>query len=938
MKVSPEIEKIINKLNESKGNITNNFGTINNVQIINQELNKIINNINTEFDFKTYKKEKINSIERVINIYIIYYHFIIQYFIQLKSVLSKGEIYLSDLLKKDFNNKDLANIFNFWNAKIRKNNTKFSNFENIKILINDIDKIIENLELKRNDKENKALKEKYEYEQNMKLNNLKESVLNPLRSSVPINAIKRSHLVKNNNCEKSDNNSPNKLENKQTETPIETKNNIKDEEKKEKSDKFLKKMYSSKIFVKKDFNMDKNEEKDNNNENILLRFSSKKASSTEKNLSKNNNLDLKTFKYQEEQPDTNIIKKTKQSKSFLNFIDIDLFLQYIALGKKLYDNDEDNLNVIEGFCLQYQSFIFPDTLINKIISCFNHFYAKYINKQIEIVEEKSEDEEDNNNPLKEDSNKNENENENKDEINIVQKRRNAIKKRKRSKSFNLKESSNKIPFGLIDFLYIFINMHNTYFLHIDLSHEVISKIFDFLKKLNAIKEVKEKYDQQIELSEIELKEYESSIKTFAPIMQNNLQEVKDELLSSSEEFLSEDEKEKNEEINQNQNKEENNEIKINKTQKEDNKKDKKKKDGNSKDKKKKEKNDIKNNENNIFKLSNTAVINPNNFIDIYTEHSTKTMKVFTIKKDKKNNSKEKKDNKNSKIKEEKEKEEEKPYEFNILKYNSAYIASELARVNYSFFSKIKIKEFLKGAFNRKDKNKISPYICQIIERFNRISNWVIEEILAYDHAVQRSIIVRKFIHICKALKKIGDFDDCLSILTGLTNYNINKLYKTWEHVPPDDMASFRTLKKMLSFEGNWKNLRKEIDKRIEEKLFFIPYLGFYTKRMLYLEELGSYIKKNTSLINTEKIIEAYKVLRYFYKINNVKECKFECDENIKKELKILQCLDPSNEDILINTSNLLEPKFVLKNKKSDNKRRTKTDINFLNNMNKFNII
>ena len=52
MKVSPEIEKIINKLNESKGNITNKFGTINNVQIINQELNKIINNMtsNGEMD------------------------------------------------------------------------------------------------------------------------------------------------------------------------------------------------------------------------------------------------------------------------------------------------------------------------------------------------------------------------------------------------------------------------------------------------------------------------------------------------------------------------------------------------------------------------------------------------------------------------------------------------------------------------------------------------------------------------------------------------------------------------------------------------------------------------------------------------------------------------------------------------------------------------
>ena len=260
-------------------------------------------------------------------------------------------------------------------------------------------------------------------------------------------------------------------------------------------------------------------------------------------------------------------------------------------------------------------------------------------------------------------------------------------------------------------------------------------------------------------------------------------------------------------------------------------------------------------------------------------------------------------------------------------------------MNFALFSKIKVKEFLKGAFNGKDKYKLSPYICQIIKRFNTISSWVTEEILAYDHAEKRSRILLRYLRICTILKKIGDFDDCLSILTGITNYNISKLHKTWGHIPSDEMANFRQLKKLLSFEGNWKNLRKEVDQRIEEKSFFIPYLGYYTKRMMYLEEMGSYIKKNTSLINIEKIVEVYKTLKSFYQIKNVKKCKYTCnDENIRKELVILQCLEPSNEDCLVQTSNLLEPKFILSNKKLNIKRRTKTDINFLNNLNKLKII
>ena len=328
-------------------------------------------------------------------------------------------------------------------------------------------------------------------------------------------------------------------------------------------------------------------------------------------------------------------------------------------------------------------------------------------------------------------------------------------------------------------------------------------------------------------------------------------------------------------------------------------------------------------------------MNPTKFINIYLEgnQNKNNKEDGKNKNEKKKNSKSKNKNKNEKD------EKEKPYEFDILKYKSLDIALELARVNYALFSKIKIKEFLKGAFNGKEKYKKSPYICQIIRRFNTISCWVTEEILAYDHAFLRAKILLKFIRICGVLKKIGDFDDCLSILTGLTCYNISKLHKTWGHISSDEMTNFRALTKLLSFEKNWKNLRIEIDKKIEENSFFIPYLGFYTKRMMYLEEMGPYIKKNTSLINIEKIVEVYKVLKDFYKLLNVKKPKYNClDENVKKELIVLQCLEPSNEDFLIQTSNLLEPKFILSNKKLKIKRRTKTDINFLNNINKINII
>ena len=878
-------------------------------------------------------------------------------------MLSEKEELLLDLCEKDINTPEIDNLYNFWNDEIMKNITQFKDFDNINKLINDIDQKIKKLKTKEEkQKENILELEEDLLEEKNELNLKGENNILSLRSSMPLNSYKRSSLVENPSER-----SPKKI--------LDSEDEEENEIEKEDYD-FLKNLHSNNIECKDKINIENNKDDENKNEGkVFLRLSSKKSATVGANILTTNNLEIKFFNYQEEQKDNNFITKIKSSKTFLNFIDIDLFLQYIALGKTFYETEEENKNLREGFCLQYQAFIFPETLINKIISCFNYFYSLYLNKdEEEIIEEKSEDEEEKN--ITKDLNDDEfDEDENSYERKNIFHRRNAFRMRKRTNSSNFDEYLKKIPFGLIDFLYTFINLHNTYF-HNELSHEVISKINEFIKKLLDINEIKEKYEQVLELSEIELKEYEASIKKFEPIEYKNINEDKIDNLSSSDELsfdagkeIKEEKNDKKEEIEKKDEKDEKKDDSVNKKESEeeinekkvDNNKEKEKKvkfkeekkiDNEKKEEKidnlkKEENNNIEEKEeyqdfikktvtynpNKTFKLSSTKVVNPTKFINIYLEGNQNK----NIKEDGKN---EKKKNTKSKNENKKEKDEkEKPYEFDILKYKSLDIALELARVNYALFSKIKIKEFLKGAFNGKDKYKKSPYICQIIRRFNTISCWVTEEILAYDHAFLRAKILLKFIRICGVLKKIGDFDDCLSILTGLTCYNISKLHKTWGHISSDEMTNFRALTKLLSFEKNWKNLRIEIDKKIEENSFFIPYLGFYTKRMMYLEEMGPYIKKNTSLINIEKIVEAYKVLKDFYKLLNVKKPKYNClDENVKKELIVLQCLEPSNEDFLIQTSNLLEPKFILSNKKLKIKRRTKTDINFLNNINKINII
>lgn len=826
-----------------------------------------------------------------------------------------------EICDKDIVNQGLDNLLIFWNDKIKTNLSKLSDFQIIIMLIYEIDKLIEKLMKKKNIKQ---LDKKKEYNVTIETN------INRSPSIIKRNIFEREPPPGYNfttpcsqkNLEAHTSTSPKAIKQYDTEE--------KEDEKVENS--YLKSRLNSSNHVyqcKFILNNIDEEEEDNNKRNIIR---NNKKSAT---IGMSPNFGNK-FIFQEELKDNNYILKTRKSKPFLNYIDIDLFFQYIAMGKHFYDNEKDNNCLIEGFCLQYQIFIFPEILIEKVIKCFNYFYELYLKKDNKIIEEKNEDDEeekekeknkveenkndnntnnDNNNKVEENNSEN---NTNKDNINKVEENNtdnndknlnnddnnnkeenqnndNFLKNiNKKIKSIIIKDNIKEIPYGLIDFLYTFISLHNIYY-HNELSKEVIDKIYDFLKKLSENKEIMEKCEQKIELSEIELKEYEASLKTFKPIQTISLDnKVEKNISSSDEEFNSEDE-------------DEDKNIKKTSTY---------------------TINNI-NNKNKDFDINNSKSLNSDQFINLYVgDNPNKSINI--VKEDKKKKEKNKKNEKEDK---------EKPYEFNLSKYKTQDIAIELTRISYALYSKIKIKEFLKAVFNGKEKYKLSPHICQIINRFNALSYWVIEEILAYDHSEKRAEMIVKFIRICSALKKIGNFDDCLSIITGLNNFNINKLQKTWSHIPPSEMTKYRGLRKFLSFDDNYKNMRTEISKRIEEKSFFIPYLGYFTKRLIYLEELGPYIKKNTSLINIEKIVEVYKVLKYFYELKNVKKCLYNIhDESIKKELALLQCLDPSNEDFLTDITNCLEPKFILSNKKTNLKRRTRTDINFLSNINKYNIL
>ena len=272
--------------------------------------------------------------------------------------------------------------------------------------------------------------------------------------------------------------------------------------------------------------------------------------------------------------------------------------------------------------------------------------------------------------------------------------------------------------------------------------------------------------------------------------------------------------------------------------------------------------------------------------------------------------------------------------FEITDFTSKDVATELTRISFLLFSKISPKEFFKGLFTKKDKEKTSPNICRVVERFNTISFWVIEEVLSYDYSSARAKVIGKFIDIANELRELNNFNDCMSIISALGQMILSKLNKTWKKVSSKKMRLLNKIKRVLNFKNNYKHIREEIKKCLENEKPFLPFLGYYTKRICFLEESGPYVK--SGLINVNKISQVEQIISEFYDKDKVKY-NLEIKESIRNKLSILQCLEPINESDLEKKGNDLEPNFV-PGKKNRNKRITNTEIKFGENYNKTYIV
>ena len=255
--------------------------------------------------------------------------------------------------------------------------------------------------------------------------------------------------------------------------------------------------------------------------------------------------------------------------------------------------------------------------------------------------------------------------------------------------------------------------------------------------------------------------------------------------------------------------------------------------------------------------------------------------------------------------------------FYILDWSNEEIVEQLTYISTVELSLLQHKEFLGGKFMKKDKKITSPTIIKISKRFDDLIMFVIQDILSYDHKRIRAKIIEKWISISHRCKVINNFNDSMAIIQALTHFIIQKLKRTWKYVSKESKKVYAILKGLYSCDGNYRNLRNEIDNC--KNVPYVPYLGILLRDINFYEEKAKYLE-NGKLINFEKISIVQDVIENFYKFE---DCAYAFTKNDR--LTFFLSLFPIKEEDLEELGNKLEPKFKLYKKKKSEKRLTLVD-------------
>ena len=259
--------------------------------------------------------------------------------------------------------------------------------------------------------------------------------------------------------------------------------------------------------------------------------------------------------------------------------------------------------------------------------------------------------------------------------------------------------------------------------------------------------------------------------------------------------------------------------------------------------------------------------------------------------------------------------------FCIIDWKTEEIGDKLTEITKKLLNRISPRELYRGVFLKKDKDITSKNVVECINSFNKLTSFIIEDILSFDTPKERAKIYDKWLQIADYLKNKKNYNDCIAIYSALNNYIITGLKLTLKELKTKTKNMFEQISNFCSCEGNYRNIREDMNLCQKKGETFVPYLGMLLRDINFLEESSKYLNEN-GCINIEKIEKINKIMETYFKYKTESK-KLNNNNQPIKELDFLEKLEDIPEIKLEEIANNIEPIFKYENQKG--KRLTNID-------------
>ena len=261
--------------------------------------------------------------------------------------------------------------------------------------------------------------------------------------------------------------------------------------------------------------------------------------------------------------------------------------------------------------------------------------------------------------------------------------------------------------------------------------------------------------------------------------------------------------------------------------------------------------------------------------------------------------------------------------FYIFGFTDEEIARNLTLISYKLLSNIDINELWNSNFIKEEKYTKAPNVMKVIDRFDKLMLFIIEDICSYETNKARAKLITKWANIAKTCRDLHNYNDLL-IINQCFNHNlIKKMVSTWKKIPKTTLELISDLNKFCTNQQCYINIRREIVNC--KHIAYIPYLGILLKEIIDLEKQYKYIDKfaEYNCINCVKLQKMYYIVNKFFEFRN-----YSFTFSQINELNIFNQINPKKIDEIDEMINDIEKnKSTIKEliQSTNKKKPTQTD-------------